>query len=66
MGKEVNGRCIYEKNNIKDLEHYIEKMRDELNRKVLENGKGISNQEVIEFSQKLDELIVNYFNIHKS
>jgi len=51
-------------NNIKNLKHDIEKMRDELNRKVLESGKGISSQETLKLSQKLDELIVNYFKIY--
>lgn len=38
----------------------IEDLRDELNKKTLANDKGISNQETLELSQKLDQLITKY------
>lgn len=49
---------------INKLKHDIQKMQDELNKKVLENGKGISNQETLKLSQRLDELIVKYFKVY--
>lgn len=47
-------------NNIANLKSDIEKMRHELNRKVLESGEGMTSQETLKLSRKLDVLIVKY------
>jgi len=38
----------------------MEKLRDELNKKVANGCKGINNEETLKLSQKLDELITRY------
>lgn len=38
----------------------MEKLRDELNKKVANGCKGINNEETLKLSQKLDELIIRY------
>ncbi|MCR1899976.1 aspartyl-phosphate phosphatase Spo0E family protein [Irregularibacter muris] len=45
---------------LKKMRQEIEDLRDELNKKTLANDKGISNQETLELSQKLDQLITKY------
>jgi len=45
---------------LKHLLQEIEKLRDELNKKVTLEGKGINNEETLKLSQKLDELITRY------
>lgn len=46
---------------LKDLGKEIEEMRDELNRKVLDdNNNNINSKEILELSQKLDRLIAVY------
>lgn len=45
---------------LKHLLREIEKLRDELNKKVTLEGKGINNEETLKLSQKLDELITRY------
>ena len=45
---------------LKYLLQEIEKLRDELNKKVTQEGKGINNEEALKLSQKLDELITRY------
>ena len=45
---------------LKHLLREIEKLRDELNKKVTLEGKGINNEETLRLSQKLDELITRY------
>ncbi len=52
-----------EKQNSEKLKHLlleIEKLRDELNKKVTLDGKGINNEETLKLSQRLDELITRY------
>ena len=45
---------------LKHLLREIEKLRDELNKKVTLEGKGINNEEALKLSQKLDGLITRY------
>ncbi|GFN35654.1 aspartyl-phosphate phosphatase Spo0E family protein [Tepidimicrobium xylanilyticum] len=45
---------------MKYLIQEIEKLRDELNKKVVQGGKGLNNEETLKLSQRLDELIVKY------
>ncbi|WP_242942298.1 diguanylate cyclase [Clostridium sp. USBA 49] len=54
--KEQNGK-------VSDLAKEIIKVKDELNRKVIENNKILNNTEIIEISQKLDGLIIKYLEI---
>lgn len=49
------------KNNIEDIIFKIEDLREELDNKLV---SGINNdEEILELSEKLDELIVEYFKI---
>lgn len=45
---------------LKYLLQEIEKLRDELNKKVTQEGKGINNEGALKLSQRLDELIVKH------
>jgi len=61
--KEKRVKKSKEKQNSEKLKHLlreIEKIRDELNKKVTLEGKGINNEETLKLSQKLDELITRY------
>ena len=61
--KEKRIKKSEEKQSSKELKHLlqeIEKLRDELNKKVTQGGKGINNEETLKLSQRLDELIVKY------
>ena len=61
--KEKRIKKSKEKQNSEKLKHLlreIEKLRDELNKKVVLEGKGINNEETLKLSQKLDELIIRY------
>jgi diguanylate cyclase len=61
--KEKRVKKSKEKQNSEKLKHLlreIEKLRDELNKKVTQEGKGINNEETLKLSQKLDELITRY------
>ena len=61
--KEKRVKKSKEKQNSEKLKHLlreIEKLRDELNKKVILEGKGINNEETLKLSQKLDELIIRY------
>ena len=61
--KEKRIKKSKEKQNSEKLKHLlreIEKLRDELNKKVALEGKGINNEETLKLSQKLDELIIRY------
>jgi len=61
--KEKRIKKSKEKQNSEKLKHLlreIEKLRDELNKKVVLEGKGINNEETLKLSQKLDELITRY------
>jgi diguanylate cyclase (GGDEF)-like protein len=61
--KEKRVKKSKEKQNSEKLKHLlreIEKLRDELNKKVTLEGKGINNEETLKLSQKLDELITRY------
>jgi diguanylate cyclase (GGDEF)-like protein len=61
--KEKRIKKSKEKQNSEKLKHLlreIEKLRDELNKKVTLEGKGINNEETLKLSQKLDELITRY------
>ena len=61
--KEKRVKKSKEKQNSEKLKHLlreIEKLRDELNKKVTLEGKGINNEETLKLSQKLDELIIRY------
>jgi len=61
--KEKRVKKSKEKQNSEKLKHLlreIEKLRDELNKKVTLEGKGINNEETLRLSQKLDELITRY------
>ncbi|WP_265443284.1 diguanylate cyclase [Acetivibrio straminisolvens] len=61
--KEKQMKKTKEKQNSDKLKHLlqeIEKLRDELNKKVTLEGKGINNEETLKLSQKLDELITRY------
>lgn len=52
-----------EKQRCKGLQHLpqeIEKLKTELNLKVTQNGEKLNNEETLELSQRLDELIVNH------
>jgi|GEM_PF-485522 len=52
-----------EKQSSEDLQYLpqeIEKLKTELNLKVTQNGEKLNNEETLELSQKLDELIVNH------
>ena len=49
------------KNNVEDIIFKIEDLREELDNKLV---SGINNdEEILELSEKLDELIVEYFKI---
>lgn len=61
--KEKRVKKSKDKQDSKKLKHLlqeIEKLRDELNKKVTLEGKGINNEETLKLSQKLDELITRY------
>ena len=61
--KEKRVKKSKEKQNSEKLKHLlleIEKLRDELNKKVTLEGKGINNEETLKLSQRLDELIVKH------
>jgi len=61
--KEKRIKKSKEKQNCEKLKHLlleIKKLRDELNKKVVLEGKGINNEETLKLSQKLDELIIRY------
>lgn len=61
--KEKRVKKSKEKQNSEKLKHLlreIEKLRNELNKKVTLEGKGINNEETLKLSQKLDELITRY------
>jgi diguanylate cyclase (GGDEF)-like protein len=61
--KEKRVKKSKEKQNSEKLKHLlreIEKLRDELNKKVTQHDKGINNEETLKLSQKLDELITRY------
>lgn len=46
------------------LRYEIQKLKDELNRKITQGGKGINNnEEILKLSQKLDKLIVDYLQM---
>lgn len=45
---------------LKYLIQEIEKLRDELNKKVAQGGKGLNSEETLKLSQRLDELIVEH------
>lgn len=49
------------KNNIEDIIFKIEDLREELDNKLLEECN--NSEEILELSEKLDELIVEYFKI---
>lgn len=57
--KEKQMKKTKEKQNstkLKYLIQEIEKLRDELNKKVVQGGKGLNNEETLKLSQRLDEL----------
>mgnify|MGYP001301546026 FL=1 len=61
--KEKRVKKSKEKQNSEKLKHLlreIEKLRDELNKKVTLEGKGINNEETLKLSQRLDGLIARY------
>jgi len=61
--KEKRMKKSKEKQNSEKLKYLlkeIEKLRNELNIKVIQEGKGINNEETLKLSQKLDELITKY------
>jgi len=61
--KEKRIKKSKEKQNSEKLKHLlreIEKLRDELNKKVTLEGKGINNEETLKLSQRLDGLIARY------
>ncbi len=61
--KEKRVKKSKDKQDSKKLKHLlqeIEKLRDELNKKVTLDGKGINNEETLKLSQRLDELIVKH------
>jgi len=61
--KEKRVKKSKDKQDSKKLKHLlqeIEKLRDELNKKVTLEGKGINNEEALKLSQKLDGLITRY------
>ena len=61
--KEKRVKKSKDKQDSKKLKHLlqeIEKLRDELNKKVTQEGKGINNEETLKLSQRLDELIVKH------
>lgn len=61
--KEKRVKKSKEKQNSEKLKHLlreIEKLRDELNKKVTLEDKEINNEETLKLSQKLDELITRY------
>lgn len=61
--KEKRAKKSKDKQDSKKLKHLlqeIEKLRDELNKKVTLEGKGINNEETLKLSQRLDELIVKH------
>lgn len=56
--KEIEKDVFIE--DLKHLKREIEMLRSELNKEVVEGGKGISDAETIKLSQRLDELIARY------
>jgi len=61
--KEKRVKKSKEKQNSEKLKHLlreIEKLRDELNKKVTLEGKEINNEEALKLSQRLDGLIARY------
>lgn len=61
--KEKQMKKTKEKQNsdkLKYLIQEIEKLRDELNKKVAQGGKGLNSEETLKLSQRLDELIVEH------
>ncbi|MBU5437136.1 aspartyl-phosphate phosphatase Spo0E family protein [Tissierella sp. MSJ-40] len=56
--KEIEKDVFIE--DLKHLKREIEMLRSELNKEVIEGGKGISDVETIKLSQRLDELIARY------
>lgn len=61
--KEKRVKKSKEKQNSEKLKHLlreIEKLRNELNKKVTLEGKGINNEEALKLSQRLDGLITRY------
>jgi diguanylate cyclase (GGDEF)-like protein len=61
--KEKRVKKSKDKQDSKKLKHLlqeIEKLRDELNKKVTLEGKGINNEEALKLSQRLDGLIARY------
>ena len=61
--KEKQMKKTKEKQNSDKLKHLlmeIEKLRDELNKKVSKESQGINNEETLKVSEKLDELIIRY------
>lgn len=47
-------------NEVNNLAKEIREIRDELNRKIDGKSKVLTSTEILELSQKLDKLIVNY------
>lgn len=61
--KEKRVKKSKDKQDSKKLKHLlqeIEKLRDELNKKVAQGGKGLNSEETLKLSQRLDELIVEH------
>ncbi|MBZ4664621.1 MAG: diguanylate cyclase [Caloramator sp.] len=63
--KEIKKEQKVQTNTLKDLREEIEKIRNELNKRVIQEGKGINNEETLKLSQKLDELIAKYLKNEK-
>ncbi|MBE6082902.1 MAG: diguanylate cyclase [Tissierellaceae bacterium] len=51
-----------EANDLKNLKQNIEKMKNELDRKIPKDGSNASSKEVLKLSRELDRLIVKYLN----
>lgn len=50
-------------NNLKDLIEDIERVRDKLNKQILNEYENINNREILELSRELDKLILKYIKI---
>lgn len=49
--------------NLKPLIIEMERLRDELNKKIFKDSNGISSEETLIISEKLDELIIKYLKM---
>ncbi|HZK26959.1 MAG TPA: aspartyl-phosphate phosphatase Spo0E family protein [Thermoclostridium sp.] len=67
LNEEKKETCLKESkeklgnHKLKYLPEEIKKLRDELNKKVAQEGIGVNNEEVLKLSKRLDELIVRYY-----